>query len=350
MSLPSCGPANGYPMNTNPKDNVLAAPVILLAIALGCGLIPAARATPPYSGTIFLDPDIITQADASAFQSIVSTGRGYRSMFDRRVNQWLYLNAFLFQAGYDGGLKIEVQVNPEFANSTAALAEASKYALVIGRLPACLRAKVKTVWIHQGVQPFGGGNNNLLIHTGMADQYSTDGILEETLVHEASHTSLDATHANAAGWLAAQAADAEFISTYARDNPTSEDIAESFLVYLTLRHRSERVSKSLLETLSKTIPSRIDYFDRQDFDMQPVATRSPLAVEKFTYEAAAKSWNLTWVSRYGKTYAVDASVDLTTWQELVTGITSQGVRTSVTQTNTTNQGTRFFRVRETISP
>jgi hypothetical protein len=103
---------------------------------------------------------------------------------------------------------------------------------VIGKLPTALRAEVQTVWIHRGTQPFGGGNNNVLIHTGQADLYFADGILEETLVHEASHTSLDTPHASAAGWLAAQAADAEFISTYARDNADREDFAESFLALL----------------------------------------------------------------------------------------------------------------------
>ena len=49
---------------------------------------------------------------------------------------------------------------------------------------------------------------NLLIHTGQADRYAADGILEETLVHEAAHTSLDAAHASALDWLAAQTDDA----------------------------------------------------------------------------------------------------------------------------------------------
>ena len=91
---------------------------------------------------------------------------------------------------------------------------------------------METVWIHRGTEPFGGGNNNLLIHTGRADLYAADGILEETLVHEAAHTSLDAAHASAPAWLAAQSADPTFISTYARDFPNREDIAESVLPYL----------------------------------------------------------------------------------------------------------------------
>ena len=94
---------------------------------------------------------------------------------------------------------------------TTAQIDAEKYARVIGQLPAALRKDVETVWIHKGVQPFGGGNRNLLIHTGQADLYAADGILEEAFVHEATHTSLDSTYASTSLWQAAQQADGEFI-------------------------------------------------------------------------------------------------------------------------------------------
>ena len=70
-----------------------------------------------------------------------------------------------------------------------------RYGEEIGRLPTALRKDVETVWIHKGVELFGGGNNNLLIHTGQAVDYIYEGILEEVLVHEAAHTSLDTYHA-----------------------------------------------------------------------------------------------------------------------------------------------------------
>jgi hypothetical protein len=54
-----------------------------------------------------------------------------------------------------------------------------------------LRTAVKTVWIDKGNQLFGGGNNNLLIHTGESDACERDGYFEEGLVHEASRISLD---------------------------------------------------------------------------------------------------------------------------------------------------------------
>ena len=235
----------------------------------------SAQAVPPFSGTIYIDRDIITTSDPTTFQGASYAGQGLRTMFDRRVNSWINVNAYLFNTSFSDGLATEVQVNPEFASPAAAMAEAQKYGAVIGRLPTALRDDVQTIWIHKGTQPFGGGNHNLLIHTGQAALYDADGILEETLVHESSHTSLDAAHASAAGWLAAQSADGEFISTYARDNPTREDIAESFLPYLAVRYRSERISQSLADTILQTIPNRIDYFDAQSFDMFPVVVPIP---------------------------------------------------------------------------
>lgn len=248
----------------NPKKRISVALIGILALSS-----QSVKAEPPFWGTIFIDPDIITASDPTTFEGLTYAGQGFRWMYDRRVNNWTYVNAYLFNASFDDGLTAEIQVNPEFGSSNAALTEAQKYGAVIGRLPTALRADVQTVWIHQGTQPFGGGNNNLLIHTGQADLYAADGILEETFVHEASHTSLDAAHAASSGWLAAQAADGEFISNYARDYPNREDIAESFLPYFAVRYQLDRISQSLAGTILQTIPNRASYFEAQEFDMYP---------------------------------------------------------------------------------
>jgi len=229
-------------------------------------------AEPLFSGTIFIDPDIIVAADPTTFEGLKYAGQESRAMFDRRVDDWITVDAFLFNATFTDGLAIEIQVNPEFGDSSDAMTEAQQYAPVIGRLPTALRADVETVWIHQGVEPFGGGNHNLLIHTGQADLYVADGILEETFVHEAAHTSLDGAHAAAPGWLAAQDADGEFISDYAREHPKREDIAESFLPYVAVRYRPDRISESLAATIVKTMSHRIEYFDAQSLDMYTIAT------------------------------------------------------------------------------
>jgi hypothetical protein len=256
-------------------------------LALLVFIIQTAHAVPPFSGTIFIDPDIITAADPTTFTNITYTGQGIRNMYDRRCNCFSNANAFLFNARYNDGFTVEVQVNPEFTNSTMAMMDATKYATVIGRLPTTSRSLVQTVWIHKGVYGFGGGNNNLLIHTGQADLYEADGILEETFVHESSHTSLDPTNAAAPGWLAAQTADPDFISTYARDNPTREDVAESFLTWLAIRHRSGRISSTLSNTIATTIPNRHAYFDQLSLELYPILPAfAPTAVVTATNVSA----------------------------------------------------------------
>lgn len=233
---------------------------------------PTVYAAPIASGTIFLDPDIIVSSDRSTFGGVLYAGTGSRVMFDRRVNAFVTYSAFLFTATYSDGRPVEIQVNPEFGTSVAAEVEARKYGFTIGQLPAALRTELDTIWVHQGTEPFGGGNRNLLIHTGQSDVYAAAGILEETLVHEASHTSLDPTHAASPGWLAAQSADADFISTYARDFPGREDIAETFLPWLAVRHRRDRISATLAQQIESTVPNRLAYFDNQSFDVSPVGS------------------------------------------------------------------------------
>ena len=103
--------------------------------------------TPPFGGTIFIDPDIITPEDPTTFISLIYNGQGSRTMFDRRVNDWVTLNPYLFPAQYDDGLYIEIQVNPEFGNPEVAEVQALKFAEVIGRLTTQLRKDVETVWI-----------------------------------------------------------------------------------------------------------------------------------------------------------------------------------------------------------
>lgn len=232
--------------------------------------LPEEEIDPPFSGTIFIDPDIITSADASTFVTIDSTGTGSRTMFDRRIDGWITVDAFLYYARFENKRTIEVQVNPEFETEEAAREQAQKFALEIGRLPFVLRKDVKTVWIHKGENPFGGGNNNLLIHIGQAENYIKDGILEETLVHEASHTSLDAEHAQSTGWVQAQNLDPTFISTYAQENKIREDIAESFLTYLAVKYRRDRISQDLEKKIRDAIPNRIAYFESQSFNMFPI--------------------------------------------------------------------------------
>ncbi len=108
----------------------------------------------------------------------------------------------------------------------------------------------------------------------MGDDYIKDKILEETLCHEAAHTSLDSYHSRAENWKLAQTADNQFISTYAKKNKIREDVAESFLVYLAVRHRRDRIDPPLAERIEQTIPNRIAYFDSLPLELTPLKSNN----------------------------------------------------------------------------
>lgn len=236
---------------------------------------------PPYQGTAFIAADFLTPADPTSLQGVTYAGRGERSIFDRRQDGIVTVNAYLFDVHY-GRVEIEYQVNPEFGSREAARAEVDTYAGALGRLPAVLLSRVRMMTINAGnerfhaviADPFAGGGNSphdgaIVIYTEFAKEIIGDGFLEEVFIHEGAHVSLDGDHANAPGWHAAQEADDGFISTYARDNPDYEDVAESILPYFALRYLPERLSNLDGLKIRATMPNRLVYFDEQGFDMSP---------------------------------------------------------------------------------
>ena len=230
---------------------------------------------PPFDGTIYITGDIITSSDPSLFSEIEYRGTGLRQMYDRRNGgAWINIEPYLFDTSFSDGLKTEIQINPEFKLDEATV-EANKYAFLIGQLPTALRKDVQTMWIHKGEEAYGGGNYNLLVHTGMTEYYENfdTGIVEETLIHEAAHTSLDAYHypdreTNGENWIEAVENDSGcYISNYARDNQYREDIAELMPLYVAVRYFPERISSELRDKVLSCNINRIRYLDSQNLDM-----------------------------------------------------------------------------------
>ena len=156
---------------------------VVLSLSFACGGPAPVVEGPPYQGTAYIDPDLIVASDPSALRSLDYAGRGVRTMFDRRLDAFVAVDAYLFEAGFEGGAVVEVQVNQEFGD------------------------------------------------VGDAERHA---------------------------------------AFYARDHPRREDVAESFGPFFALRHRQERISRSMTRTIEATMPNRIEYFDRLDVDMHPV--------------------------------------------------------------------------------
>ena len=72
---------------------------------------PEHTGVPPFEGTAFLSPQLIDSSDPSSVMNATYAGRGMREVFDRRVDQWATVEAYLFNVRYGWGA-VEFQVNP----------------------------------------------------------------------------------------------------------------------------------------------------------------------------------------------------------------------------------------------
>ena len=236
---------------------------------------------PFYNGTIFASGDIITSVDPSLFSEIEYKGTGQREMYDRRNGgAWINIEAYIFDTSFSDGLKTEIQINPEFTLEEAT-AEANKYAFLIGQLPTLLRQDVQTMWIHRGYEGYGGGNDNLLVHTGMTETYENylaysegdPSIVEEALIHEATHASIDYHYEsiNAGygdGWVEAVNNDNGcYISNYALQYPYREDVAEIMLMYIAVKYFPERITTSMRDQILSCNLNRINHLDSLNLDL-----------------------------------------------------------------------------------
>ena len=236
---------------------------------------------PPFRGTVWVTPDVLGPSDPSSLGSVAYAGRGMREIYDRRVDAWITVNAYLFNVQF-GDRTVEFQFNPEFGSRAAARAEVDVFAPAIGRLPAALLSNLQEVEVNAGEGLFGGNlhNGSFLIHTEdpLTRHAVREGFLEEVFLHEGAHVSLDREHGGSPGWRAAQRADGVSISDYARDFPSREDVAESILPYFAVRYRPQRLTASVRWLMMMTIPNRLVYFDEQELDMSPHTPQSSIVV------------------------------------------------------------------------
>lgn len=240
------------------------------------GMLAAAAAfafAQPYSGTIFNFPDSFRDSDPTALAGVTYAGRQQKTVYDRRSGN-VSINAYVYKAAFnDGNPDWTLWVNPEFSQEDAA-ALAAKYARNIGQMPICVRLGINGAVIHDGDNPWGGGNP-LTIHHIQGLSYEKSGIVTETMIHESTHAAFDPKY-YIATWAAAATADAQFISTYARDNPLREDHSESFLCWLVARYKQDRVPAADLAKITATIPNRMKWYDGMDLKLGPVGTSTLL--------------------------------------------------------------------------
>lgn len=206
--------------------------------------------------------DLLTADDPSALACLGLLRRAQGEFYDARIDELVFPadTAFL-DAMYTDGSTVELRVHPELGDDEDVVARATLVADALGRIPSVLRADVGRVGVVGGdaaAQADGGGEGILLTADNM-DVRVGDERLEETLFHEAVHTSLDDRILDDPAWLAAQTADDAFLTAYAANNPTTEDLAETTLYAWAALFHPDRLLAGEAEAFAELVPRRLAF-------------------------------------------------------------------------------------------
>ena len=234
----------------------------LLACALLALVGPARAEDPPFGSTADTVFDIIETGDPSSFVCLDYSGREIRQMWDKRQDGESDLETFLFRAHFSDSPAIDIILNPEFGTEDEARTEAMRYVRGLGQLPSLLRAGIRQFGIHKGDEGFHGGPGKIFMYQDRVTLRIEQNHLEESLMHESVHASLDAVYRDDPDWRAAQQSDGGFVTSYAAEHPEGEDLAESVLfAYALLRHPG-RIPPVDSQDILRVMPARIEVISR----------------------------------------------------------------------------------------
>ncbi len=207
--------------------------------------------------------DIITVDDPGTFECVAYLGQGPEEILDATKSSYEAVpDAYLFVARFSDGTSIDIRIHPEVGSETDARAEVDRYTVPLGQLPTLLRQDIGRFAVRLGDETATASpGEGISMQVGNATTREADHRLEETLFHEAVHTSLDAKYGymRSAEWLAAQEADGRFLTEYGRNNPDNEDLAESALYAYAVLHHPGRLHPADETVVNARIPNRIAF-------------------------------------------------------------------------------------------
>ena len=231
---------------------------------------------PPFSGTMWDLPDLISSSDYTVYSTSIYEGIETRLFYDKSIPDFINYPAHIFKVNFGDGLSVDFEIYSEFSEQEAISIE-QKYAPLMGQLGKELRKDIKSIEFLKGDSVASAQRSadlsyaNITFHidwlTNTVETRPDGDKTEELLIHEAAHLSIDPYVYNQQGWIDAVSLDNNYISTYAKDNPDSEDVAETFQAYIAVKYFPERISNSLRDTILSVCLNRFKYFDSLNFDL-----------------------------------------------------------------------------------
>ena len=231
---------------------------------------------PPFSGTMWDLPDLISSSDYTVYSTSIYEGIETRLFYDKSIPDFINYPAHIFKVNFGDGLSVDFEIYSEFSEQEAISIE-QKYAPLLGQLGKELRKNIKSIEFLKGDFVASAQRStdlsyaNITFHIDWLNntvETRPDGDkTEELLIHESAHLSIDPYVYDQQGWIDAVNLDNNYISTYAKENPDSEDVAETFQAYIAVKYFPERISNSLRDTILSVCLNRFKYFDSLNFDL-----------------------------------------------------------------------------------
>lgn len=217
----------------------------------------------PFGGTVYTEPDIITDRDPSVFAGLTYHGTQEHEYFADCNDEHEDVGFHHMTASFTGGAPLNVYVNTDFGSRAAAQDVAQIYSFVFGQMPKLFRKGIQELYIEKTGDDWCASTGEIFIHHGNYAGEKADGALEESMMHETAHAALDDIYATTSGWKRAQRRDDAFLSDYGASSPEGEDLAETIVLYYGLTMRPERLDADTIETIEETTPARLDYLRRK---------------------------------------------------------------------------------------
>jgi len=220
--------------------------------------------TPPFGGTVHSMPNTITEADPTAFVSVSTASEGVLDQmwgpngWDHEVPVWQFI------AQFQDSPDVTISFDKDVGDAAICAPHALNFAQVVGRVPAFARTSFVGLDFRPGSygNPAGcnawGGGGIITVCLGVGLELTANGNIEELFFHEGAHVSLDSLIYGTDDWLCARQRDQNYISTYARDHPFSEDVSESIVPWWAHTYSAERVPMETTVAIEDAIPARLE--------------------------------------------------------------------------------------------
>ena len=231
---------------------------------------------PPFGGTMWDLPDLIKSSDYTIYSTSSYQGIETRLFYDKSIPDFINYPAHVYKVNFGDDLSIDFEIYTEFTQQEAGNIE-QKYAPLIGQLGKDLRKNIISFEFLKGQEVASAQRTddlnyaNITFHTewltSVVETRSDGDKTEELLIHESAHLSIDPYVYGQQEWTDAVNLDGNYLSTYAKDNPNSEDVAETFQAYIAVKYFPDRISNSLRDTILSVCLNRFKYFDSLNLDL-----------------------------------------------------------------------------------